>query len=94
MLLWEANAASLFARYGDVVTESYQHAAPRFQSWSELELLRILACFEYQSCEVSDWTERAAFWWCYHLRNRLIHKMFGDAPMAWSVSTDTVPVRV
>jgi hypothetical protein len=78
-LLWEANAASLFARYGEVLPGRYEHGKPRFQNWTELELLRILACFEYQSCEVTDWPERAAFWWCYHLRNRLIHKLIGDA---------------
>lgn len=93
-MLWEANAASLFSAYGDVVRGRYSHGQPRFLDWSELEVLRILACFEYQSCEVTNWHETPAFWWCHHLRNRLIHKMIGDAPFAWAVDIDTLPTRL
>lgn len=59
-LLWEANDRSVCARYGDAPTPA--PAMPKtdlipLTSKTAGRYLGALACFEYQSCESSDWKQ-------------------------------------
>ncbi|MEO4039969.1 hypothetical protein V3N95_11955 (plasmid) [Micrococcaceae bacterium Sec6.3] len=73
-LLHEANLASVTARYGSwEAVEPYRYENPQYPSWSALEVLSAMRGYQYQACEVQDWTKTEAHRLCealsaYYLR--------------------------
>lgn len=74
-LLWAENVRSVNHRYYEdseppeytiETTEAVFHAAA---------VVRVLDCYEYQSCECPDWEKTAAFAWCLHLRDAALDRL-------------------
>lgn len=51
-----------------------------------VEALKLISCYEYQSCEHPDWEASEAFAFCAALRHALIAQLPGyqDAPWEWT----------
>jgi len=82
-LLAAQNRRSVNFRYDEEEIEPvYQHGPTR--SYSPVELLKIIKCYEYQSCETPDWDTSEAHNFCTALKDQLIHLLPGwdDAPWA------------
>lgn len=58
-----------------------------------VEALKLLACYEYQSCEHSGWWESEARAFCEAMRRQIIPRLDGyeEAPWEWEVERDRVP---
>lgn len=83
-MLWRENLRSVAYRYprdtdgdrpgpanfrdGDVATYRF---TPIELSMTSAELLSLVACYDYQSCEHDDWEQSEAFWFCGKLEATL-----------------------
>lgn len=87
-MLWEENYRSVNYRYRESdAAPSYQHrAADLYDRFDPVQVLKAIACFEYQSCEHSGWkgSEAAAF--CEELRLAAIARLPGYDAAAWEVT--------
>jgi len=82
-MLAAQNRRSVNFRYDEEeIQPVYQHGPSR--SYSPVELLKIIKCYEYQSCETPDWETTEAQNFCAALKDQLIHLLPGwdDAPWA------------
>jgi hypothetical protein len=71
------------------VTFSYRIPTP-------VEVLSLINCYEYQSCEDDDYYETEAHHFCEALKNMAIRSLPGyeDAPYEWTPEMDNPPKRV
>lgn len=93
-MLLAQNARSVGYRYAeDVPVEEYVHATPRYE-WTATDALKMVACYEYQSCEDPGWTDSQARAFCHYLRDALIAALPGYSDAPWAVTPETVPARV
>lgn len=80
------NAKSVGYRYNEptkpVAYISWQVGAP---SPSIIEAIKLLDCYEYQSCERPEWEETETFRWCYRLRRALCRALPGYSKSEWEV---------
>lgn len=92
-MLLDANAASVNTRYEEDNAYVYQYQRPRYRSWEPVELLKAIDCYEYQACEVRDWPETQAFWFCQSLRKAIIRGIadYSDAN-TWDLTTSSMPL--
>lgn len=87
-MLVAQNQRSVSFRYGDDdgadndMEPVYQHGPTR--SYSPVGLLKIIKCYEYQSCETPDWDTSEAHNFCAALKDQLVHLLpaWDDAPWA------------
>ena len=95
-MLAAQNAASVRHRYKDADDEGvipswadqfyeYTPIPPLDPPPTVVELLKAVACYEYQACETDGWPDTEAFQFCEALRHGLIRLLpgFGDAPWGW-----------
>lgn len=94
MLLAAENAASVAARYPDhpemqspdwaTNHDAYPYKYPMVRP-TPVELLKLIDCYEYQSCEHDAWEHSTAHALCERLRSYAIHHLDGyeDAPWEW-----------
>lgn len=99
MLAFE-NAASVLYRYPDhdnseyvpdwTTDGSYRYPGNTRRP-SPVEGLKIISCFEYQSCEHPGWKDSEARRFCEALRHELINRLPGydEAPWEWNVQPIT-----
>lgn len=85
-MLTDANAASLASRYGETETRSYTYSRPVDCGWSPVEILGAINCFEYQACEVDDWTTSEAKQYCDKLRRRIERRLPGADVAPWEIT--------
>lgn len=89
------NAASVLYRYPDHDNSDYVPAWTTDGTYTYVELgpmptpvegLKILSCFEYQSCEHPGWKDSEARRFCDALRMELIARLpgYSEAPWEWS----------
>lgn len=90
-MLLDANAASVNYRYDEDELYVYAYQRPRHSTWTNVDLLKALACYEYQSCETADWATSQAHAFCAALRHRLIQSLPGYDAGPWEITADTVP---
>lgn len=93
-MLVRANVDSMKACYGDNLddlVEGYEYRRPRSTSWSRVEILKAIHCFEYQSCEVKDWGTTEAFAFCRHLESAIVRSLPGYSEAPWGIERTTVP---
>lgn len=97
-LLWLENHKSVSARYPDfgpgelpgpidfvpAEIEAYQLQRTR-RAPTLIEAFKLIACYEYQSCEHAGWRDSAAYRFCEQLRAALIRRLPGydEAPWEW-----------
>lgn len=89
--LWNENYASVNFRYAEHTPVPEYHWQPvaelqdgnALQTHHILQILQAVHCYEYQSCEHTDWSDGIAFWcmtairaWCEReLDNRQVRKI-------------------
>lgn len=95
-ILYDANAASLTARYGDPAPEEpYRHGRPQFPSWSALEAISALGGFEYQACEVENWPQTEAYRLCQELERHFVGLALLEAGVStWTIDPHDLPMEL
>ncbi len=81
-----ANAASVAYRYSEApcVTAGTVRGTET-AGVSIVALLRAVACFEYQACEVPDWQESDVYHAMNRLRAALCSRLTGFREASWSI---------
>ena len=87
--LWRENVNSLMARYPTKYKEMVGPECPPLTrselrgnvSWGALA--KILACYEYQSCEHSGWEKSDAYRMCRWFAGALLRKLPGYEEQPW-----------
>ena len=87
MLLRE-NIASVAYRYPDDTFDELPG------SFSVVEVLKAIDCYEYQSCEHPQWKHSEAHAFCAALRRRLIGTLPGYDEAPWGIDDETKPAAV
>lgn len=88
-VLWDENWRSLEARYedpsADWARETYAYSRIWPRHWNPVEVLKAIACYEYQSCEHDAWEGSEARRFCAVLRDRMISELPGYEAAPWGV---------
>ncbi|HTJ71322.1 MAG TPA: hypothetical protein VL551_27525 [Actinospica sp.] len=81
-LLWQENRISVNHRYhdGDEIDVIYTFQR---QGHSPVVVLKLIDCYEYQSCEHPAWKESQAKRLCDQLRKQVISKLPGYDEAPW-----------
>ena len=91
-LMAQANIDSLVARYGDDPKDYSNYVDECLDSFSTLgradlgsdDIYNMLACWNYQACEVDNWFETDAYWLGVYLKDFAAKKMATNANVQWS----------
>ena len=91
-LMAQANIDSLIARYGDDPKDYSNYVDECLNSFSTLgradlgsdDIYNMLACWNYQACEVDNWFETDAYWLGVYLKDFAAKKMATNANVQWS----------
>ena len=91
-LMAQANIDSLVARYGDDPKDYSNYVDECLDSFSTLgradlgsdDIYNMLACWNYQACEVDNWFETDAYWLGVYLKDFAAKKMATNATVQWS----------
>ena len=91
-LLAQANIDSLGARYDYNPDEYADYVTECLDSFSTLgradlgsnDIYNMLACWNYQACEVDNWFETDAYWLGVYLKDFAAKKMATNANVQWS----------
>lgn len=66
--------------------EPYTHNGLwRYHGYNAVQMLKAIACYEYQSCEHPGWESSEARAFCESLRLHLINKLPGYEDAAWEI---------
>ena len=93
-MLVDANTASVnYCYFNHPVQEPYEYryTRPLHTSWSVVEVLKALQCYEYQACEPKDWQHTEAYAFCRELQNMLIQALHGYDPAPWGITRISLP---
>ena len=90
-LMAQANIDSLVARYGDDPKDYSNYVDECLDSFSTLgradlgsdDIYNMLACWNYQACEVDNWFETDAYWLGVYLKDFAAKKMATNANVQW-----------
>lgn len=107
-MLLDENVKSVSYRYpDDSVTDlpgrlnaewliPFKLNSPFFRTPTSMECLKLISCYEYQSCEHPDWKESEAYAFCQALRHRAIDSLPGydEAPWEWTEKNDRILAKV
>lgn len=84
-ILAQANADSVAARYNETtepvpVPEDFAASAMPVRTLADIAAaIKLIDCYEYQSCEAPDFEKSAVAIWCRHARRELTHRIPGFA---------------
>lgn len=92
-MLVDANAASVNTRYGEENAYIYSYRRPRYSSWTPVEILKAIDCFEYQACETADYNTSEAANFCRRLRGVMIDQLAGYSESAWEITAENSPIH-
>ena len=83
-MLWQENHQSINYRYkdGGPVDPLYAFQA---ESHVPLTVLKLLDCYEYQSCEHPGWSGSEARAFCGALRNKVVQDLPGYETAPWAL---------
>jgi hypothetical protein len=94
-LLWHENHVSVNYRYSEnEATPAYQYREPRSTAWSPVEVLKAIACLDYQSCEHPGWATSQARAYLTVLEQTLINVLPGYDAAPWGIDTTKVPAAL
>lgn len=81
---WSYEDADATGRIPPWADEGYRHNGMGKRP-DVVEALKLVHCFEYQSCETKDWEETGAYAFCASLKGDLIRALPGydEAPWEW-----------
>jgi hypothetical protein len=66
-------------------SSEYRYPLMRVKLRTPVEVLKLISCFEYQSCEHPDWDESEAYAFCEALRHRMIDMLPGYDAAPWGL---------
>tara|TARA_A100000172_G_C2977147_1_gene88061 strand:+ start:75 stop:503 length:429 start_codon:yes stop_codon:yes gene_type:complete len=97
-LMAQANINSLVNRYGDYRTCYVDFVNECLDSFSTVgradlgsdDIYNMLACWNYQACEVDNWFETDAYWLGVYLKDFAAKKMATNANVQWSYDKSRV----
>jgi len=83
-ILWQENRVSVNRRYhdGDPVDIEYRFHRTRLDP---VIVLKLIDCYEYQSCEHDGWSESQAKRLCDQLRKEAVSKLPGYEEAPWGL---------
>lgn len=97
-MLWAENLASIHARYPDTqegglypgpvdfeATDVLTYMHEPVHGYEPVDVLSVLACYEYQSCEHKGWKTSEAHQFCDVLRKHAISKLPGYDHAPWGI---------
>ena len=88
-MLWDANYRSVNYRYDrkDSAPEYIFAPVNTFENkkLTTVDILKLIDCYEYQSCENIDWPKSQAYAFCDSLRRDLISKVDGYRDAPWGI---------
>jgi hypothetical protein len=91
-MLVDANNASVNHRYGESLEPyEYRYTRPLHTSWSVVEVLKALQCYEYQSCEPKNWQGTEAYAFCRQLQDMLVQALPGYDRGPWGITRISWP---
>jgi hypothetical protein len=91
-MLVDANNASVNYRYSESLQPyEYRYARPRFTSWSLVEILKTLECYEYHASERRDWPTSEAYAFCRALQTQLGQAIPGYDSAPWGITAASRP---
>ncbi len=90
-MLRRENLRSLNSRYGDPVPEATETLVNtghviRAGRLDPVSVLKAIDCYEYQSCESSDWPDTRAAAYCRTLAGAMIRQLPGYVDAPWEVT--------
>lgn len=90
-MLWDENHQSVNYRYGESEpTPTYAYAPP-VETWTSSELLKILNCFDYQTCEHPGWKGSETAQFCEDLEAALVREGAGSTGEEYDAAPWGVP---
>ena len=90
-MLVDENAASVNYRYDEDDAYIYAYQQPQHTTWTDVEILKALDCYQYQSCEHPAWRDSQAHAFCRALEGRLIQALPGYDDAPWAISRLDTP---
>lgn len=89
-MLVAENRRSVNHRYAESEIETifqYDHrtATADARKLGPVALLKLVNCYEYQSCETPEWPQSEAFRFCETLRATLVHSLPGYEDAPWGL---------
>lgn len=88
-MLTDWNTASVNERYDEDDRYAYRYQSPQ-ERWEPVEILKAIACYEYQTCEASNWENSPARAFCDALRRLCIHHLPGYEEAPWEITRATM----
>ena len=91
-MLLAQNYASVNFRYEDKEESPLYRFRPvaHLPHLRPVQILKALACYEYQSCETPDWEQTEAHAFCEALRHRVIGQLPGYDDAGWDLTPPTM----
>ena len=86
-MLWNENHKSVNSRYNEKTAVPVYHYTGRPNHLTPVEVLKAVACLEYQSCEHEGWGESQAKKWLAALSEAAISALPGYEAAAWEVNS-------
>lgn len=91
-MLVDANNASVNYRYSEALQPyEYRYTRPRLTSWSLVEILKTLECYEYHAGEPRNWRTSEAYAFCRALQTQLGHAIPGYDNAPWGITATSRP---
>jgi hypothetical protein len=93
-MLVDANTASVnYCYFNNPVHEPYEYryTRPLHTTWSIVEVLNALHCYEYQASDPKDWQSTEACAFCRALQNALINALPGYDRGPWAITRISRP---
>lgn len=100
-MLWAENLKSVKARYPndtdgnrpgpidfhdcDVDAYTFGLMSDFCSTFDPVEMLKLINCYEYQTCEHKEWKESESFRWCQQMKHYLITQLPGYDEAKWAV---------
>lgn len=85
LLMAEILAPYRYAPLEHITPSSDPRLPSHRRPFSPIEVLKLVQCFEYQSCETADWEESEAYAFCDALRGQMIHQLPGYEDARWAL---------
>ena len=85
-ILYAANAYSVDVRYNEETQlDDFQFRLEPSNHWTHIQILKLIDCLEYQSCEFKDWDTSPAKNILDNMRQGVYRKMPGYENSKWDI---------
>ena len=85
-MIWNENKRSVDYRYDEANDrEVYRFPPTKHFNTEPVRVLKLIDCYEYQSCEHPEWASSEAHSFCNSLRGAMIHMLPGYDDAPWGI---------